>query len=217
MHRLQKVYDRLYSAYGPQHWWPGDSAFEVLVGAVLVQSVSWKNVEKAISNLYAAEAMTPTAIHELSQAQLEQLVRPCGYYRVKARRLRNLIDWLMEQHDGSIEKMLQVETAELREQLLSINGIGPETADSILLYAAERPTFVVDAYTRRVLERHGWIKPGASYDDMKLLFEQNVVRETQFYNEYHALIVAVGHRHCSRTPKCTGCPLQKMLPRGGPR
>lgn len=216
MNRLQKAYDRLYTAYGPQHWWPGETPFDVLVGAVLVQGVAWPNVERAIANLQAADAMSPLAIHKLPQVELEQLVRPCGYYRVKAGRLRNLIDWLMQHHGGSVEKMLQVETAELRRQLLSVNGIGPETADSILLYAAQRPAFVVDAYTRRVLERHGWIEPGASYDQMKELFEQNLPRDTQFYNEYHALIVAVGNKHCSRTPKCEGCPLKKMLPRGGP-
>jgi endonuclease-3 related protein len=195
---LDQVYQRLHSAFGPQHWWPGDSPFEVMVGAVLVQNTAWKNVEKAIDI-----------------EQLQELIRPAGYFRMKARRLGNLLDYLFDQHEGSLEAMLDTDTQTLREGLLQINGIGPETADSILLYAADKPVFVVDAYTNRVFKRHGWIDYNAGYHEIQEHFQANLEADSAIYNEYHALLVRVGHLHCRKTPKCDECPLADLLPAGG--
>jgi endonuclease-3 related protein len=214
---LQEVYDRLLAAYGPQQWWPGDSPFEVLVGAVLVQNTSWKNVERAIRNLAAADLLTPRALYGVPQEELEELIRPAGYYRVKARRLRNLLAMVVERYDGSLDVMFQTSLETLREELLSINGIGPETADSILLYAGNLPTFVIDTYTHRVLARHGWIGFEAGYDELKEHFESGLARDGALYNEYHALLVRVGHVHCRKQPRCDGCPLAELLPESGPR
>ena len=155
---LQQLYDQLLSAFGPQDWWPGDSPLEVMVGAVLVQNTAWKNVEKAIDNLREEGLLSAHELHKLSQPELEELIRPAGYYRLKAKRLRNLIDFLFAEYDGSLDAMFAADLQTLREQLLGVNGVGPETADSILLYAGGMPTFVVDTYTHRVLARHGWIE-----------------------------------------------------------
>jgi endonuclease-3 related protein len=214
---LQKVYDRLLAAYGPQQWWPGDSPFEVLVGAVLVQNTSWKNVERAIRNLAAADLLAPRALYGVPQQELEELIRPAGYFRVKARRLRNLLAMVVERYDGSLDAMFQTSLETLREELLSINGIGPETADSILLYAGNLPTFVIDTYTHRVFTRHGWIGFEAGYDELKDHFQSGLARDAVLYNEYHALLVRVGHAHCRKQPRCDGCPLAELLPESGPR
>lgn len=213
---LKKIYQRLFDAYGPQHWWPGETPFEVMVGAMLVQNTNWKNVEKAIGNLRDADLLDPRALVELPVDELEELVRPAGYFRVKARRLSNLMQWLVKRYDGSLEAMFCTPLAELREQLLRVNGIGPETADSILLYAGNLPTFVVDTYTYRVTTRHGWIGCEAEYTDLKGLFESSLPDDVRLFNEYHALLVRVGKEHCGTSPKCTGCPLAEFLPRGGP-
>ncbi len=215
--KLLRVYDRLLAAYGPQQWWPGDSPFEVLVGAVLVQNTSWKNVERAIRNLAAADLLSPRALYGVPQEELEELIRPAGYYRVKARRLRNLLAMVVERYDGSLNAMFQTPLETLREELLSINGIGPETADSILLYAGNLPTFVIDTYTYRIMARHGWIGFEAGYDELKEHFESGLARDAALYNEYHALLVRVGHLHCRKQPRCDGCPLAQLLPESGPR
>ncbi len=152
-----EVYERMLAAFGPQHWWPGDSPFEIMVGAVLVQNTAWRNVERAIDNLREAGVMEPHALYALPPTELAELIRPAGYFQVKARRLRNLLKFVVEEYDGSLEAMFSTNLASLREQLLAIHGIGPETADAILLYAGGLPTFVVDTYTHRVLARHGWI------------------------------------------------------------
>ncbi len=209
----QSVFDRLLAAYGPQHWWPAESPFEVMVGAVLVQNTAWGNVERAIANLKAAGKLSARAIYDTPLEELEQLIRPSGVFRVKARRLRALIALVMEQHGGSLDAMFALPTDQLRRELLAVNGIGPETADAILLYAAGRPTFLIDAYTRRVLERHGWGAPGASYDALKKQFEEALPRDVQLFNEYHALLVQVGKQHCRSTPRCEGCPLEALLPK----
>ena len=214
---LQEVYDRLLAAYGPQQWWPGDSPFEVLVGAVLVQNTSWKNVEGAIRNLAAADLLAPGALYDIAQEELEELIRPAGYYRVKARRLRNLLAMIVERYDGSLDAMFQTPLETLREELLSVNGIGPETADSILLYAGNLPTFVIDTYTHRVMARHGWVGFEAGYEELKDYFESGLARDATLYNEYHALLVHVGHTHCRKQPRCDGCPLAELLPESGPR
>lgn len=214
--RLHDIYHRLLTHFGPQHWWPGESPFEVMVGAVLVQNTSWKNVEKAIENLRQSGALEPHTLYRLPDDELQDLLRPAGYYRIKARRLRNLLHLLVQQYDGSLEAMFATAPATLREQLLSVNGIGPETADSILLYAASMPTFVVDAYTHRVLARHGWIDFEADYHALKDHFESHLEPDVALFNEYHALLVRLGHEHCRKTPRCETCPLAELLPEAGP-
>jgi endonuclease-3 related protein len=213
---LMDVYDRLLAAFGPQNWWPGDTPFEVLVGAVLVQNTSWKNVERAIRNLKEEDLLEPHALYQVSADELEELIRPAGYYRIKARRLRNLLGLVVERYGGSLEAMFASDGDELREALLGVNGVGPETADSILLYAGGLPSFVIDTYTHRVLARHGWIGFEAGYYDLKEHFESGLPRDVPLYNEYHALLVRLGHLHCRKTPKCEGCPLAELLPEGGP-
>ena len=213
---LTDVYDRLFQAYGPQGWWPGESPFEVMIGAILVQNTSWKNVEKAIQNLIRSDLLSVGELHDVPQDELQELIRPAGYYRIKAGRLRHLLDFLVDGYDGSVTAMFETELATLRQELLGVHGVGPETADSILLYAGHLPTFVVDTYTHRVLARHGWIGFDAGYDEIKEHFEDNLPEDVALYNEFHALLVRVGHVHCRKTPRCEGCPLEEMLPDGGP-
>ena len=214
-YRLQEVYERLYAALGPQHWWPGDSPFEVMVGAVLVQNTAWKNVERAIANLREEGLMEPVALYQLPVDELQELIRPAGYFRLKADRLRNLLRLVVEQYNGSIDAMLATDLETLRADLLTVKGIGPETADSILLYAAEMPTFVVDTYTHRVLARHGWIGYDADYYQIKEYFESSLPSDVDQYNEFHALLVRIGNQFCRKRPKCEDCPLADMLPEGG--
>jgi endonuclease-3 related protein len=210
------IYDRLFSAFGPQNWWPGETPFEVMLGAVLVQNTSWKNVEKAIGNLRKEGLLDPHALYKLASEELAELIRPAGYYRIKASRLRNLLTLVVEQYDGSLESMFATSPAGLREELLSVNGIGPETADSILLYAGEMPKFVVDTYTHRVFARHGWVEFDIDYHGLQACFESGLENDVELYNEYHALLVRVGHLHCRKMPRCDGCPLAELLPEGGP-
>ncbi len=212
---LSEIYLRLFDAFGPQSWWPGESPFEVMVGAVLTQNTSWKNVERAIANLRDAGLLTPHALHALPDEELAELIRPAGYFRLKTRRLKNLLNFVMDEYDGSLDAMFAAGLSTLREQLLSVNGIGPETADSILLYAGELPTFVVDTYTARVLKRHGWIEPEADYHAIQEHFQSGLAQDVAMFNEFHALLVRVGNQHCRRTPKCAGCPLECLLPDGG--
>lgn len=213
---LHDIYDRLLGTYGPQHWWPGDSPLEVMIGAVLVQNTAWKNVEKAIDRLRDADLLDSQALGRLPTDELAEYIRPAGYYRVKARRLHNLLKLVVDRYAGSLERMFDQDLETLREELLQTNGIGPETADSILLYAARKPTFVVDTYTHRIFARHGWIDFGAGYCEIKEHFESGLDRDPALFNEYHALLVRVGHLHCRKTPKCDGCPLAEWLPDGRP-
>jgi endonuclease-3 related protein len=214
---LRDVYDRLLAAFGPQHWWPGQSPFEVLVGAVLVQNTSWKNVERAIANLRDRDLLEPRALHGVPIEELEELIRPAGYFRVKARRLRHLLQFVVDRYGGSLEAMFSAGLATLREELLGVHGIGPETADSILLYAGGLPTFVVDAYTLRVLARHGWIGFDADYHQIQEHFEDSLEQDASLFNEYHALLVHVGKDYChKKKPECRECPLAALLPEGGP-
>ena len=212
---LYEIYDRLLAAFGPQQWWPGETPFEVMVGAVLVQNTNWKNVERAIENLAEAGLLSLEKLHELEAEELAELIRPAGYYRLKAKRLKNLITFIFEQYDGSLDTMFAADIESLREGLLSVKGVGPETADSIVLYAAEKPTFVVDNYTARVWKRHGWIEFEADYYTLKDHFESSLERDTQLFNEYHALIVRVGKEFCGKQPKCDACPLADLLPESG--
>ena len=213
---LKKVYERLHVVFGPQQWWPGESPFEVLVGAVLVQNTAWTNVERAIANLRDAGVLTPRALYALAEKELAELIRPAGYYQVKARRLRNLLNLVVEEYDGSLDAMFSTDLATLREQLLGVSGIGSETADAILLYAANKPTFVVDTYTHRILARHGWIGYDADYHEIKDHFESSLPPDERLYNEYHALLVRLGKDYCRKTgPKCEACPLADLLPASG--
>jgi endonuclease III related protein len=214
---LNEVYRRLLDAFGPQHWWPGESPFEVIVGAVLTQNTSWQNVERAIHNLREADLLDPQALYAVPVEELEELIRPAGYFRVKARRLRSLLAFVVDRYDGSLDAMFAVGLPDLRHELLAVNGIGPETADSILLYAGELPTFVVDAYTHRVFCRHGWIDFDADYHQIQDYVQGEIPQEVPLYNEFHALLVRLGKDYCRKTkPKCTECPLHEMLPKGGP-
>jgi endonuclease-3 related protein len=205
------------ATFGPQNWWPGDSPFEIMVGAVLVQNTAWRNVERAIKNLRDAGLMEPRALYALSPSELAELIRPAGYFQVKARRLRNLLQFVVEHYDGSLAAMFGTSLDTLRVELLSINGIGPETADAILLYAGGLPTFVVDAYTHRVLARHAWVGFDANYHEIKELFESALPPDAPLYNEYHALLVRVGKDYCRRSEAhCEECPLKPLLPPSGP-
>lgn len=212
-----EVYRTLFDALGPQQWWPADSPFEVMVGAVLVQNTAWKNVERAIQNLRDAGALDPHRLAAVNERDLAELIRPAGYYRIKAKRLRHLLDFLIARFDGSIDAMAPVPTDQLRRELLAVHGVGPETADSILNYALDKPALVVDAYTHRIWTRHGWIDPDSDYHALQEEVARGLPDDPQVYNEMHALLVNVGHHWCKRTPKCEGCPLQELLPPSGPQ
>lgn len=204
---LQGIYSRLLARYGPQQWWPADSPFEVIVGAILTQSTNWQNVERAIENLKSHKALTPRRLHALSEEQLAQLIRPAGYFRQKAKRLKALVEHLYAHHQGNLNKMLAQPTEQLRSELLSIWGIGPETADSILLYAAQKPIFVVDAYTRRIFSRLGLVSAKISYEELQRLFMTQLPRSVKLFNEYHALIVRHAKEACRPKPICEQCAL----------
>jgi len=214
---LQEVYQRLLAAFGPQKWWPGDTPFEIMVGAILVQNTNWQNVERAIANLRKADILDPHALYDVPEEELEELIRPAGYYRVKAKRLRSLLKFLIERYDGSIEAMFRTPLDKLRPQLLAIHGVGPATADSILLYAGAMPTFVVDAYTYRSFSRHGWIDPESDYHQIQEYFHDRLPADAPQFNEFHALLVHLGKHFCKKSqPLCEACPLKCMLPQGGP-
>ncbi|MEN1681993.1 MAG: endonuclease III domain-containing protein [Planctomycetota bacterium] len=212
---LMEIHDRLLAAFGSQGWWPADSPTEVMVGAILVQNTAWENVERAIARLKAACPMDAASVYALPVDDLEELIKPAGTFRVKAQRLRNLLGLVVDQHGGSLDDLFALPTDQLRVKLLAVNGVGPETADSIVLYAAGKARFVVDAYTRRVFQRHGWLAGGEKYDQVQAIFEQTLPAETPLYGEYHALLVEVAKRHCKTKPRCEGCPLAPLLPEGG--
>lgn len=237
---LVEYYRALLHRWGQQNWWPAQSRLEVIVGAYLTQNTNWTNVEKAMANLRRARVLSVKRLRELSLDQLQQLIRPSGYFRQKAEKLKTFIRFLDASYSGSLDRMFSQPTEKLRAELLALNGVGPETADSILLYAGNHPVFVVDAYTRRIFERHGIVSSKVRYDEIRLLIEDAVShaeREqlefqelgsdprhpasrmsrmsrtelAQHYNELHALIVRAGNLYCRSTPKCEGCPLQKFL------
>lgn len=209
---LNKFYSSLFSAFGPQGWWPGKTRFEVIIGAILTQNTAWTNVEKAIRNLKSEKLLSPEKMRALPHDTLAAHIRPAGYFNIKAKRLRSFLDHLFERHNGSIDRLLKQETKALRCELLSINGIGPETADSILLYAGSHPEFVVDAYTKRILIRHGIVDEKAEYEDVKALFMSCLPQDVQLFNEYHALIVRTGKDFCrTKEPRCKECPLGQYL------
>jgi endonuclease-3 related protein len=209
---LRTYYDALLAAHGPQNWWPGRTAFEVIVGAILTQNTSWNNVEIAIRNLRREKLLTPRATETVSLARLARLIRSSGYFRQKAKKLKCFARFLRREYGGSLTKMFRTPTAKLRERLLCVHGIGPETADSILLYAGGHPVFVVDAYTRRLLERHQ-LATAHHYDEIRQLFERSLPSAARLYNEFHALIVRTGKEYChKRNPRCNECPLHAFLP-----
>ncbi len=207
---LQDIYRRLMDCYGPQHWWPAEAPFEVMVGAILTQSAAWLNVEKAINNLKAARALSPRALRRFSLSEIATLIRPCGYYNAKARKLKSLARWLGEYYEDNLDKLFASRTDQLRQQLLSVYGIGQETADSIILYAAGKPIFVVDAYTRRITSRIGLAPDSDSYSAHQALFMDNLPADTILFNEYHALLVCLGKNVCRSRPLCPQCCLQNI-------
>ena len=215
---IPKLYRALARAYGPLHWWPARTRFEVIVGAFLTQNTSWRNVERALRNLRRQGALKLDSLRRMPLEEVEQLIRPSGYFRQKASRLKNFIAYLDDRHSGSLSHMFAQPIDVLRNELLELNGIGPETADAILLYAGKLPVFVVDAYAKRVFERHGILKPGEKYEHVRSLVEssmkhnQSASESAEQFNELHALLVEVGKRHCRTIPNCEGCPLQPLLP-----
>ncbi len=215
--RLLGLYAALYAHFGPQRWWPGRSRFEIATGAVLTQHTAWAGVERAIANLRAARRLDPQRLAALAPGRLARLIRPAGTYRVKARRLRALATFLLERSRGRLERFGREPLEALRTGLLRVSGVGPETADSILLYAAGRPVFVADAYARRVLARHRIVPSGIGYEALRSRLESHLPGDPRLFNEYHALLVAVGKRYCRTVPRCDDCPLRADLRRFGVR
>jgi endonuclease-3 related protein len=205
---LIKIYETLYKAYGPRHWWPGETPFEVMVGAILTQNTSWRNVEKAIQNLKARKVLHVRGIHQLKRNQLASLIRSSGYFRIKADRLKAFVNFLLENFDGELKRMMKEEVETLRQKLLKVKGVGPETADSVLLYGLKKPIFVVDAYTKRILLRHSMISDKASYEEIQKLFMDHLPHKERLFNEYHALLVHLGKTLCKKIPRCDRCPLE---------
>ena len=226
-----KIYESLFKHFGPQHWWPGETPMEVIVGAVLTQNTNWGNVEKALDNLRCQNLLDIAGINALSHAKLAALIKPAGYFNVKARRLKNLMNFIASRYQGDLQLMGRAPLEELRKGLLEVNGIGPETADSILLYAFNKPIFVVDAYTKRFLYRHNLIGAQDDYHFVQDLFMKNLISKdpstrpsgslrvspkgknsprAQLFNEYHALIVRLGKDFCKPTPRCDECPLNNF-------
>jgi len=209
---LMELYEALLRAFGHRDWWPADTAFEVMVGAVLTQNTNWTNVEKAIDALNGADALRPDALAQMDERQLQALIRPAGYFRQKAARLQRLAAYVVQRAGGDPAGLAQIPTEQLHEELLAIRGIGPETADSILLYALGRPTFVVDTYTMRIAARHGLVHRQCGYFELKDLFESSLPADVDLYRDYHAQLVELGKRHCRRrAPLCEGCAARPVL------
>ena len=220
---ILSLYQALVRAYGPLHWWPARTRFEVVLGAFLTQNTNWKNVERALENLRRAKKLTIAGIRKASIPDLEQLIRPSGYFRQKTQRLKAFVSYLDQRFGGSLTRMFAQPVDKLRGELLELNGVGPETADAILLYAGKLPVFVVDAYTKRLFERHGVSSASAKYEEIRKQVETEFRSRyadhelTEHFNEFHALLVQVGKNHCGKTPRCEGCPLQPLLPPNGLR
>ncbi|MCM8775807.1 MAG: endonuclease III domain-containing protein [Candidatus Omnitrophica bacterium] len=208
---LGTIYRLLRNAFGHQHWWPGESPFEVMIGAILTQNTAWANVEKAIRNLKDAHQLTPQALRVMTKPKLARLIRPAGYFNIKADRIKHFISFLFSEYRGSLKRMFSEKGESLRQKLLALKGIGPETADSILLYAAQKPFFVIDAYTRRIFGRHGLYDPSKTYEDWRILFEKFLPRTVGLFNDFHAQIVYLGKNFCKTKPQCASCPLQRFL------
>jgi endonuclease-3 related protein len=205
---LHSIYDSLYHHFGPQHWWPADSPFEVAVGAILTQNTNWTNVEKAIHKLKQADILDPEALHRVHTKKLASLIRPAGYFNIKAKRLKHFMRFFMKTYCGEISRMKKETVTAIRKKLLSVHGIGPETADSIILYALEKPVFVIDAYTKRVLARHTILDYNEPYETYQELFHSSLKKNVRLFNEYHALFVRLAKEYCRTQPHCGNCPLE---------
>ena len=206
---LLRIYNLLYAGFGPRHWWPGDTKIEIIIGAILTQNTAWANAEKAIGNLRREKVLNVNRLSGISEKKLARLIRPSGYYNIKAIRIKNFLRFLNTRYRGSIDKMFGSDLFKLREELLAVKGIGQETADSILLYAGNKPVFVVDAYTKRIFSRHGLINEGADYKEVQSLFMDNLAKDQGLFNEFHALIVELGKSVCkSKKPLCSMCPIR---------
>lgn len=219
---LRDAYRRMRARFGHQHWWPAETPFEVCVGAILTQNTAWSNVERAIANLQAARVLKPGRLFALREAKLAALIRPAGYFNVKARRLRAFLRTLVQDFGGDLDRMFAGDTAAARERLLAVHGIGPETADSMLLYAGAHHRFVIDAYTRRIFQRHGWCHGDATYEDLQILCESALNQKPHparldYWRDYHAQLVITGKDYCrARRPRCAQCPLKPLLPQRAP-
>jgi endonuclease-3 related protein len=208
---LMVIYNRLYALLGPSHWWPGETPLEIMVGAILTQNTAWSNVERAIGRLKEEGALSASLLHQMDEALLAEWIRPAGYYRIKAGRLKNFFDFFFREYEGNLGRMKSQPLEVLRPQLLEVKGIGPETADSILLYGLGMPTFVVDAYTHRIFSRHQLIEEDIGYDDLRSFFMDHLPLDPGLYNEYHALLVRLGKGYCKKkNPRCEACPIKEM-------
>ena len=213
---LPRYYSVLRARFGPQQWWPARTRLEVILGAILTQNTTWHNATLALRNLRKSRLLSWQALRHACLSGLEACVRPSGFYRQKARTIRDFVDWLSREHAGSLDRLFSLSTDELRRRLLDLRGLGPETADAIILYATQRPLFVADAYTRRVLARHGFVSDAADYHQTQEFLHAHLPPDTSLFNEFHALLVAVGKKHCKpQSPRCAGCPLEEFLPQGG--
>jgi len=206
---LLSIYEKLLDNFGPQHWWPAETEFEVIIGAILTQNSNWKNVERAIANLKDNSLLSLEKIRSVSEERLKKLIRPAGYYNAKSRKLKEFVNFIFENYNGKLNEFLDLPAGQLRDQLLSIWGIGPETADSIVLYASNKESFVIDAYTKRIFSRLGFVEDGVSYGELKNFFENNLPKDIQMYKEFHALIVELGKNYCKSKPLCDQCPLER--------
>jgi len=211
MNKVYEIYDILLGYFGPQGWWPGDSPFEIMVGAVLTQNTNWTNVSRAIDNLKKDSLLSFEMLHGLPVEILAQKIQPAGYFNLKAARLKNLLNFIAREYVGSLDKLFAVDMHTLREQIMTVKGIGPETADSILLYAGNKPVFVVDAYTHRIFARHNIIAEEDGYYEIQEFFALSLPEDVELFNQYHALIVRLGKEFCKKSkPLCSGCPLEKF-------
>jgi endonuclease-3 related protein len=209
---LLDIYRLLYEEYGPQHWWPAETPLEMIVGAILTQSAAWTNVEKAIHNLKASSNLSIEGLRSLPQDELARLIYPSGYYNVKARKVKAFVEWLADRYGGNLNRLFALDIAAMRDELLSVHGVGEETADSVILYAAHRPIFVIDAYTRRLATRLGLAPQNETYAAFQALFMDNLPHDEALFNEYHALLVQHGKAVCRQAPLCTGCCLNRLCP-----
>lgn len=207
--RIASIYRSLHKKYGPQGWWPGNSPLECILGAILTQNTSWANVEKAINNLKKLDLISVDKLNLVTAGELGQLIRPSGYYNQKAIKIKSFLEFLSTGYGGSLDKMFDEDLEVLRQKLLKIRGIGPETADCILLYAGNKPIFVIDAYTYRILSRHGIVPEETNYNEMQEIVMDSLKQDAEMFNNYHALLVKVGKEHCKKSnPKCAGCPIE---------
>ncbi|MDD5005006.1 MAG: endonuclease III domain-containing protein [Candidatus Omnitrophica bacterium] len=210
--KILRIYKKLYKSFGKQYWWPAKTKLEVIIGAMLTQNTAWSNVEKAIGNLRKNKKLSFKKLYKIKTDKLAVLIKPAGYFNIKAKRLKNLLEFIKSRYNGNLENMQRENTQALRGQLLSVNGVGPETADSILLYALDKPVFVVDAYTKRIFSKIGIISSNATYEDIQEFFMNNLKRDTYLFNEYHALIVKLGKDYCKKNrPNCKACPIKEEI------